>query len=423
VLFAGCRSSAIREVRDVQPSVARLRAGNSIQLEVDDLVQPLLTNGQAYGVVVGIVLPDGTTQTFSYGKNGGPENSRPLDADSLFQIGSVSKVFVATLLVQLVEEGQLRYDDTVRSILPTNMVVSADVGRVTLYELVTHTSGLPREPMWPSQLISMAPYFLLGHNIYGHLDTRFLYNYLRVCPLQVHQPRQFKYSNFGFGLLANLIAVKTGCPTEDLIVNRICRPRHMTNSVFVLDERQQQRLAIGHVGNQACWKSGTSPMAPWEMGDLMRPVSGMYSSASDLLIFAKANLGMLHDPLQSTLAATHKVQIETARGGEAFGWIINRFQGGRQIITFKDGMVSGYRAYIGMDLDARVAVVVLNNQFDWNDKIGHNLLLRLSGAFGAGQSQAQGHPQTEAAQNPVVPPSSPAPALTVNTTARPETCN
>jgi hypothetical protein len=119
------------------------------------------------------------------------------------------------------------------------------------------------------------------------------------------------------------------------------------------------------------------------MGELMRPVGSMYSSVNDLLIFAKANLGMTRDPLESTLAATHRVQIESCRGGEALGWIINRFHDGRQVITFKDGVVSGYRAYLGMDLDARVAVVVLKNQFDWDDKIAHNLLLRLSGAYGS----------------------------------------
>jgi CubicO group peptidase (beta-lactamase class C family) len=352
---------------------------------VDSLANPLLASGEAYGMVVGVVLPDGTTQTFCYGRSGHPGDPNPPDADSPYQIGSVSKVFVAALLARLVEEGQLRYDDTVRSILPTNIVVTAEVGRLTLYDLVTHTSGLPREPWSPSQLRSTISYFVLGHNLYAHLTPSYLYRYLRICHPHVQEPRQFVYSNFGFGFLANLIAVKTGRPVTDLIVEKICRPLNMTNSVFFLDASQQQHLAVGHVGNQACWKFRTSPMPPWDMGDLLRPATGMYSSVNDLLTFAKANMGMTHHPLESALASTHQAQIETARGGEALGWIINRFHDGRQRITFKDGMVSGYRAYIGMDLDARVAVVVLNNQFNWDDKIAHNLLLRLSGAYGSSQ--------------------------------------
>jgi CubicO group peptidase (beta-lactamase class C family) len=333
------------------------------------------------------VLPDGTTQTFCYGRSGRPGDPNPPDASSLFQIGSVSKVFVAALLVRLVEEGQVRYDDTVRSILPTNIVVSAEAGRLTLYDLVTHTSGLPREPMSPRQLRSYLSYLVLGHNLYAHLTPAYAYQYLRHWHSQRPEPRRFFYSNFAFGLLANLITVKTGQPATDLIVEKICRPLNMTNSVFFLDASQRQRLAVGHVGYQGCWKLPNSPMMPWEMGDLMRPVAGMYSSVNDLLIFAKANMGMIHHPLESTLAATHSAQIESDRGGEALGWIIFRYHDGQQIITFKDGVVSGYRAYLGMDLKARVAVVVLNNKFNWDDRIAHNLLLRLSGVYGPRPSE------------------------------------
>jgi len=119
------------------------------------------------------------------------------------------------------------------------------------------------------------------------------------------------------------------------------------------------------------------------MGVVLRPVGGMYSSMNDLLIFARANLGMLHLPVESALTATHRPQIQTARGGEALGWIIHYFDNGRRVLTFKDGMVAGYCAYIGLDLDAHVGGVVLWNKFNWAEKVGHNLLLRVAEAFAA----------------------------------------
>jgi len=382
---SGCRTVAVRHVSDPRQAIARLQAGGSIQAEVDSLVKPLLDSGALYGMVVGVVTPDGTTQTFRYGRTGHAGDENAPDTNSLFQIGSISKIFVATLLAQLVEEGQLHYEDTVRSILPTNVVVSAEVGRLTIYELVTHTSGLPREPMTLSQLRSFIGYLITGHNLYAHLTVPYLYHYLRHCHPKPHEAGEFVYSNIGVGLLANLIEVKTGRPVTNLIVERICRPLKMSDSVFTLDSDQQARLTVGHVGNHACWKPANSIMEPWDMGDLMRPAGGMYSSLHDLLIFAKANLGLLHHPLEPLLASTHAVQIETPRGAEAFGWIINRFNDGQRTITFKDGMVSGYCGYIGMDLDTRVAVVVLSNKFNWDDKVGHNLVLRLSGACASGQ--------------------------------------
>jgi CubicO group peptidase (beta-lactamase class C family) len=391
VLGAACRTAATRQVSDPGPAIARLQAGGSLQAEVDDLVKPLVASGEIYGMIVGVVTPDGATRTFRYGRTGRLGDLQPPGADALFEIGSVSKVFVAALLARLVEEGQLRYDDTVRSLLPTNVLVSADVGQVTLYELITHTSGLPREPFTLTQFRSFLGYLVTGHNLYAYLDKSYLYAYLRHCHLKPKEQRKFFYSNLGIGLLGHLIEVKTGRRVTDSIVETICRPLNMRDSVFALDAAQQERLTVGHTGNQACWKPANSPTAPWDMGEIMQPAVGMYSTANDLLIFAKANLGMLHHPLEPLLASTQQARVETPRGAEALGWIINRFNDGRVTLTFKDGMVSGYRGYIGLNRDARVAVVVLSNKFNWDDRVGHNLLLRLSGACASSQMNTAGN--------------------------------
>ncbi len=380
----GCRITATRQVSDPAPAVMRLQAGGSIKAEADNLVKPLLASGEVFGMAVGVVMPDGTTHCFGYGRTGRPGDLNPPAGGDLFQIGSLSKLFAETLLVRLVEENQLRYDDTVRGILPTNIPVSPEAGRLTLYDLATHTSGLPREPFTRSQLVSLFSYFLHGKNLYAHLTVPYLLDYLRDCHPQPKEPREYVYSNFGAGLLAYLIEEKTGQPTADLIVEKICRPLGMANSVFFLDAKQTNRLTVGHVGGQACWKSANHPLAPWDMGDLLRPISGMYSSVNDLLIFAKANLGMVPTPLVSALTNTHQVRINTSRGGEALGWIVSKCNPDRRTITFKDGVMSGYCSFIGLDFDAHVAVVVLANKFNWDEKVGMNLLLRLASAAAAG---------------------------------------
>lgn len=388
LLGAGCRATASRQVADPAAGILRLQTGGSLGAEVDALVQPLVGRGELCGAVVGVVMPDGRTQTFRYGSTGRAGDSDPPDGDTVFQIGSVSKLFVSVLLVKLVEEGRLSYRDTVGDILPPDVRVSEEVAALTLHELAMHTAGFPREPATLSQLWSLTRYLITGENLYAHLDRDYLYRYLRRCRLKPRSQREYFYSNIGIGLLANLIEVKTGRPVPDLIVEEICRPLNMTNSVFFLSAEQRQQLAVGHVGNQGCWQPAGRPMAPWDMGEIMRPSAGMYSTLNDLLILAKASLGQLRHPLEPLLARTLAVQAETSRDIAGLGWMINRFEGGRTILTYKHGMLSGYCAYIGLNREAGVAVVVLCNTFDWDERIGHNLLLRLGGALRPAEAAA-----------------------------------
>ncbi len=114
------------------------------------------------------------------------------------------------------------------------------------------------------------------------------------------------------------------------------------------------------------------------MGEIMRPVGCLYSTVNDLMVFAKANLGMLGHPLEAVLASTQRVQLSRPTEEVALGWLVNYLGDDRLKVTYKQGVVAGYSGYIGMDAEARVAVVVLYNTFSWDEKIGHNLILRLA---------------------------------------------
>lgn len=375
----GCRTSAGYVIADPKPGAERLRAGGSIQAETDDLIQPLIREKLVAGMVIGAVTPDGQTRVICYGTTGRPGDTNPPTGDSLFQVGSVSKIFVAALLEKLVQEGRLHYSDRVRDILPSGTPVTSEVGEVTLYDLITHTSGLSREPITPAQLGCFFKYIATGGNLYSYLTKPYVYDYLSHAHPHRSEPRKVNYSNVGIGVLATLIEAKTGHPVTELIESEICRPLHMNDSVFTLKPGQAERLAPGHVGSQACWKPAGAILPPWDMGEIMRPVGGMYSSVDDLLIFAKANLGMLHHPLEPVFSATHAPREKTPEQGIALGWLVQSFHD--KPLTFKVGMVSGYCAYIGLEPESRVAVVVLSSRFDWDERVGQNLLLRLSEAW------------------------------------------
>jgi len=378
LLGTSCGTVSSRIISEPGPSVRRLQSGGSIKEEVDRLARPLIAKREIYSMAVGVLTPDGATGNFGYGRSGRPAETQSPTGDDIFQVGSLTKLFVAAVLDILVDEGRLHYQDSIRSILPPEIPLAPGVGDLTLQELVTHTAGFPRQPTDRTQLRYFGRYLLTGHNLYGHIDKAYLYEYLRTCKIKPKGQREYDYSNIGFGLLAHLIEIKTGRSLPDLVAEKVCRPLKMRDTVFALDAGQRKRLAVGHVGDQPGLMWRNTPTEAWDMGPIMRATGGMYSTVNDLLIFAKANLGMLHHPLEARLAETQRVQFKTPEEDVALGWFVNHLDHDRVTLYYKYGMVSGYNAYIGLDLEKRIAVVVLSSNFNWKDKIGHNLLLRLS---------------------------------------------
>lgn len=378
LLGTSCKTFSSRIVSDPAPAAARLQAGGSIKDEVDRLAQPLIAKGEIYSMAVGVLAPDGSTSNFGYGLSGRPGDTQSPTGDDVFQVGSLSKLFVASVLAILVDEGQLHYEDTVRSILPPEIPLNKDIGDLTLQELVTHTGGLPRQPMGPTQMIYFARYLFTGHNLYGYIDKAYLYDYLRTRHIKPKGKREYVYSNIGVALLAHLMEIKTGRSLPDLVEEKICRPLKMKDTTFYLNAGQQKRQAVGHVGDQPKFVQRNTPMPSWDMGEIMRATGGLYSTVNDLMIFARANLGLLNLPLETRLAETHQVQLKTPDEDVAFGWLVNYYDNDRVTLLYKHGMVSGYNGYIGLNVEKRIAVVVLTSNFNWTDKIGHNLLLRLS---------------------------------------------
>lgn len=390
-LFSGC--TTYDSTRMVDRSAAGKRTGEfSLQAEVDELAEPLITSGESHSLAIGVLTADGTVHHFSYG----PTNTVMPAAETIFEIGSVTKPFVANLLAILVQEGQLRYEDTVREILPADVKVSESLSDVTLYELVTHTAGLPLHPQPVAKWAYFLDFAFTGRNPYRYITRPYLYRYLRTCKVPPKMERQYDYSNFGYGLLGHLIEVKTGRPLPDLMTEKIFQPLHMRDTTFTLTPEQRGRLACGHAGDEPTFLRRHRPVADWDMGEIMRASGGLYSSTSDLLRFAGANLGMSGQALDAQLAATHAVQFDTPLQGITLAWAIERTAGGRASTISRIGVVAGYCAYLGMDTEKRVAVTVLGNNFNWTDKIGHKLLLRL----GAETNAASGSRKVNAAAVP-----------------------
>ena len=379
IIGAGCSTYSSRQVLDPRPAAERLAAGGGILEEVDRLARPLIENGEVSSLVVGVLTPDGAARSFGYGAVA-HDNLQSPGGDTIFDIGSLTKLFVAATLAVLVEEGELSYSDTVRSILPAHVKVSDEAGRITLHDLVTHQSGIPRQPQTMQQMHYVMDYVVTGRNPYRFIDRNYVYKFLRSCRVPPRNRRTYNYSNLAYGVLGHLMELKTGRSLPELVDEKICRPLNLRDTGFTLSELQRTRFAEGHVGDQPkLWRRHT-PMRPWDMGEVMRASGGMYSTTHDLMIFARSNLGLLGHPLDRVLASTQHVELKTDEEDVAFGWVINRFDEWSTSITYMNGFVSGYSAYLGMDTQRRIGVVVLYSNFNWEEKVGHNLVLRLAAA-------------------------------------------
>ena len=210
------------------PSDAEIRA---ILVERIDKLQ------QGVGIVAGVVTPEGR-RFVSYGTFG-VADSRPVAPDSVFEIGSVTKVFTSLLLADMVQRGEVSLDDPVAKYLPAEVKVPERGGKkITLVDLATHTSALPRLPS------NLAPKD--ASNPYADYSVEQLYGFLSGYELTRDIGSKMDYSNLGVGLLGHALARRTGMDYETLVRNRITGPLKMDDTGIRLSAAMKKRLAKGH---------------------------------------------------------------------------------------------------------------------------------------------------------------------------------
>ena len=323
------------------------------------LIDRIDTQKQGVGIVVGVIEPRGR-RVIAYGslEKG---DKRPLDGDTLFEIGSITKVFTALLAADMAQRGELKLDDPIAKYLPPGTKVPERNGRqITLVDLATHTSALPR---MPNNFRSKDP-----ENPYADYTVEALYSFLSSYELPREIGAKFEYSNLGFGLLGQGLAHRAGMDYEQLVVTRICDPLHMNGTRITLSAPLRQRLAAGHSADLV-----TVP--GWDIPTLAG-AGALRSSTNDLLSFLAAMMGYTNNPL----AAAQKTTLGISRPtGGAFidsglGWVIDT-RGGGQLI-WKNGGTGGYRTFIGYSPQTRVGIVALSNTStsEGTDDIGLHLL-------------------------------------------------
>jgi D-alanyl-D-alanine-carboxypeptidase/D-alanyl-D-alanine-endopeptidase len=335
-VFYLCAATILVAVGDAQRTDSEIRG--ILAQRVDEF-------HQSVGIVVGMIGPDGR-KVIAYGalEKGDP---RVLNGDTIFEIGSVTKVFTSLLLSDMVQRGQVALTDPVSKYLPDAVRMPQRNGKqITLQDLATHTSGLPRLPANLKPKDSANPY--------ADYSVAQLYQFLSSYELPRDIGSQYEYSNLGGGLLGHVLALRAGMDYEALVTARITGPLDMKSTGITLSPEMKARLAAGHDGK-------LKPVANWDLGTLAG-AGALRSTANDLLTFVAANLGYIKTPLAPAMAAMLDVRRPSGTPGleVALAWHIYS-KPGEDTIVWHNGGTGGYRSFIGYDTKTRIGVVVLAN--------------------------------------------------------------
>ena len=324
----------------------------------DILVQRIDKFHQGVGIVVGVIDPAGR-RIVAYGSlnQGDP---RPLNGDTIFEIGSFTKVFSSLLLADMFKSGEVALNDPISKYLPPGVKAPKHDGHaITLIDLSTHTSGLPR---LPANLHPRDP-----QNPYADYTAADLYQFLSTYQLARDPGAQFEYSNLGGGLLGQLLALRAGTDYAALVRSRITGPLGMSSTGVTLTPDEKQRLAVGH-------NAGLKPVPNWDF-QALAGAGALRSSANDMLTFLAAFLGYTKTPLAPAMASMLSVRRPAGPLGEiGLAWLITK--AAPHEIVWHNGGTFGYRSFIGFDPKTRAGVVVLSNTFTAAgvDDIGMHLL-------------------------------------------------
>ncbi len=321
-----------------------------IHAQAEALVKPLFEKKQSVGVVIGVLEGD-KTRVFGFGRTALEVDKTP-DAKTIFEIGSGTKVFTSLALAQLAQEGLLHIDDPVEQYLPADVKVATRAGRaITLEDLATHTSGLPRLP------VKLLFGGLASGNPYANYRDKDLYDFLKEWKPKQDIGSKWDYSNVGVGLLGHALARCAGVDYEQLIANRITEPLGMNDTRIKLTADQEKRLAKPYA-------FGNKPAARWTF-DVLAGCGALNSTVDDMLIFLTAELGVKDSKLRPAMELTQKPRRDGPAKGTrmGLGWLITKLpkDSGERELYWHNGGTGGFSSFVGFIKEPKIAVVVLAN--------------------------------------------------------------
>jgi D-alanyl-D-alanine-carboxypeptidase/D-alanyl-D-alanine-endopeptidase len=342
----------------VAPAAARPRF-------VEDTVGAILGRHarKHVGVAVGVWWR-GEAWTFVRGRIDADQPGSP-GPDTIFEIGSVTKVFTAAVLADMAEEGLVALDDPLQRFLPTGVELPVRGRPITLADLATQTSGLPRVP--PGLLRRS-----LGQrsNPYAGFTELDLERAVSRTRLKSRPGERLRYSNFGFGLLGHALARCAEQPFEQLVRERVCDPLGLADTQVSIPAGARTRFADGH-------NRRGQQVPHWDLAALAG-AGALRSTVADLLCFLELQLQPPVTRLGRAAQATHEPRAHRGRLSQGLGWAGLQVRGDSRQMLWHNGGTGGFRSFLGFVNESEAGVAVLSNCSRSVDAIGIRILEALS---------------------------------------------
>ncbi|HKQ38019.1 MAG TPA: serine hydrolase domain-containing protein [Verrucomicrobiae bacterium] len=340
-LIVGVAVYALAEKR----SYEKLSDTKDLKDRIAKLAEPYMAK-RTNGALVIAVLQNGNEHVQGFG-------TPAPDRSTLYEIGSITKVFTAITLANLSKDGLIKLDDPVSKCFPANANVPTNI---TFKHLATHSSGLPRLPDNFFRVVGTSA------NPYIAYKKEHLYDYFRTVKKLKDPGSPSGYSNLGFGLLGHALELCAGKPYATLLNQNVLGPLAMQNTSVT-----NASLIAGH-------DTKDRGVPNWDF-DVLAGAGALRSNAEDMLKFLRAQLEPEKTPIAAALRECQKRHAK----GMGLAW---HFQNTVEGLTFiwHNGGTAGYRTFVGFDPQQKTAVVLLSNygdafaNDDSIDKMGFEIL-------------------------------------------------
>lgn len=327
---------------------------NTLSPELIEVIEKRIADGVTPSMAIALIDSAGITY-HNFGKTA--TDGKAVDEHTIYEIGSISKVFTGILLAQQVLDGDLKLDDEINEFLPNGVkAATMGEGEITFGHLTDHTSGFPR---MPDNFDPANP-----NNPFADYTVDQMYAFISNYEPVREVGAAYEYSNFAQGLLGHLLAQKKSSTYEALMVQIIADPLNMDDTRIDLTDRMKGNLALGHNEGKV--------VENWDIPTLAG-AGAIRSSSSDMATFIAANLGYVETQLTAAMALSHKVRHGKAGDMRvAMGWHIK--SGDEGDVIWHNGGTGGYRTFAGFVKETGIGVVLLTNSSLSSDDIGFHLL-------------------------------------------------